>query len=196
MVSLLNDLPLPSLSSLFNTKPANGLAAAFCSTVQETFKAKLSGITALGWSSTIWSFLCLISKQDCEHFPSLHWPSSHGAAAGWDAQENQWQGRQTLFLWHLNTLKTWAPKYIMFSHRLWLLCLMAHPYRDCTEAAQWKGAETASMVALTSCKAHAKLAEYLPFLVKPYWFFFPCEVMALVIIVIISFKSVCYKWGT
>lgn len=53
MVSLLNDLSLPRLSSLVNTKPANSLAAAFFSTAQERFKVKISEVTLLGWSSTI-----------------------------------------------------------------------------------------------------------------------------------------------
>lgn len=37
-------------------------------TAQEIFKAELSEISPLGWSSTIWGFLYLILKQDWEHF--------------------------------------------------------------------------------------------------------------------------------
>lgn len=55
--------------------------SCFFSTAQETFKANISEVTLLGWSSTIWDFLCLILKQDSEYFPLLPWLSSHSAAA-------------------------------------------------------------------------------------------------------------------
>ena len=61
----------------------------------------------------------------------------------------------------------------MFSHRFWVLCQMPHPYRDHTDRdssmARGKDCFHGSM---TSCKAYAKIAECLAFLIKPYWIFF------------------------
>lgn len=80
MVSLLNYLPLPSLSSLFNTKPANSLAAAFSAQHKKGLKQRFQEL--LFWDCLAqFEIFCLILKQDSECFPSLHWLSSHSIAA-------------------------------------------------------------------------------------------------------------------
>lgn len=95
------------------------VAAAFFSTAQEMFKAKISGVTLLGWSSTIWDFLSYFGTgQWMFPFTALAFFPQYCSRLGCTGKQVAGQTDSVYYLtwmaWYLNKFRTWAPKYIVF----------------------------------------------------------------------------------